>query len=459
MGPDESAQERAAEPRVRERAAAGLPLALLCVLLFAGCQEEPLPPEPSALPPDTSAAPDTVPALRYTRYPLTGATALETLIEKVGEADYGTILKLNRIDAGYARQGDTLIIPEPVPSLRDLSPFPVELPRMHSIPKVLLVSLGMQAWGAYEFGLLARWGPTSTGKRSTPTCPGFYYTNWKSPQRASTIDSTWILKWYFNIDNFGGCSIHVYDLPGRPASHSCVRTLEEDAQWIYEWADQWILTRDENLVLRNGSPLVVFGDYDFDAPPPWKSLPEDPDIMNIPLRDIEEAIDTLATPHQLASLSPEGLKIEVQVGGAGGDFRMEHLEKELATLDELRLLRYDFMVDKVVLLAPAGTRFDFDSLRVALIESGLVPGRVLVEGIGKAQRVEGMAAMVADDGTVLFLLESMAVPGMGYLHPVEFRFRGLVSARAAGDDSASAFRLVLSRVERLRPEGSTDEAN
>jgi len=36
-------------------------------------------------------------------------------------------------------------------------------------------------------------------------------------------------------------SFHKFDLPGYPASHGCVRLPEEDAKWIYDWADHWTL--------------------------------------------------------------------------------------------------------------------------------------------------------------------------------------------------------------------------
>jgi hypothetical protein len=390
--------------------------------------------------------------IRFFRYPLTGASSLEELIAEIGAEDFVTILKLNRIDPNYARQGDTLIVPRPIPTLPELSPFPQVLPGMHSIPKLLVVSLRVQAWGAYDFGLLARWGPASTGKRSTPTCEGFYHTNWKSQQRASTVNSDWILKWSFNFDNLGGCSIHLYDLPGRPASHSCVRALEEDAAWIYGWADQWILTPDGNVILRNGTPLVIFGAYDFDSPPPWKSLPEDPGAVLVPLAEVEAALDSIATPHGLASLSPEGLEIEVQIDSTDSRFDLLDLGRRLSASGEIKLVRYHFMTDKLSLLAPMDKRFDFDSLRVALQNGGVSAGEINIEGLGRAQRVGGMASMVARNGGVLFLLESMNVPGMGYLQPVEFRFRGLVSVRSEVDDPRTPFRLILRRVERTRPE-------
>jgi len=35
--------------------------------------------------------------------------------------------------------------------------------------------------------------------------------------------------------NKRGHSFHQYELPGHPASHGCIRLLERDATWIYDW--------------------------------------------------------------------------------------------------------------------------------------------------------------------------------------------------------------------------------
>jgi lipoprotein-anchoring transpeptidase ErfK/SrfK len=96
----------------------------------------------------------------------------------------------------------------------------------------LLISYPIEAFGAYEQGKLVRWGPTSLGKKSTKTPTGLFFTNWKSKETISTEDSSWILKWYFNLVNSTGVSIHQYGLPGYPASHACARLYEEDAKWF-----------------------------------------------------------------------------------------------------------------------------------------------------------------------------------------------------------------------------------
>ncbi len=57
-------------------------------------------------------------------------------------------------------------------------------------------------------------------------------------------------------------------LPGRPASHACVRLLERDARWIHDWGDGWRLDEDGRSLQAPGTPLWIVGDYDFDSPHP-----------------------------------------------------------------------------------------------------------------------------------------------------------------------------------------------
>jgi hypothetical protein len=142
---------------------------------------------------------------------------------------------------------------------------------------------------AYENGILVRFGGVSTGKESTQTSSKLFFTNWKGKLVVSSIDDGWLLPWAFNLDNFAGVSMHQYELPGYPASHSCVRMSEEDAKWVYEWADQWILSPKEKL-LASGTPVLVFGKYHYAEKAPWKRLPEDNKAINIPLEDIQKEI-------------------------------------------------------------------------------------------------------------------------------------------------------------------------
>jgi hypothetical protein len=200
------------------------------------------------------------------------------------------LLKLNRLDAQHLRAGVTLLIPEQVDELINLSPFPHRVETINEIPKMILVSRRVQAFGAYEFGRLVHWGPTSTGKKATPTPAGLYHTNWKSKATRSTVNKDWLLPWYFNLDNKQGISFHQYDLPGYPASHGCVRLLADDAAWIYGWADQWTLSADRRRVDAYGTPVIIFGEYDYGKQAPWKNLVTDYAAASVTGSELEEAI-------------------------------------------------------------------------------------------------------------------------------------------------------------------------
>jgi hypothetical protein len=78
--------------------------------------------------------------------------------------------------------------------------------------------------------------------------------------------------WYFNFHNTRGLALHQYDLPGYPASHACIRLLERDARWIYEWGEGWTLDAREITVIEPGTPLLIVGQFAFGEPSPWRSL-------------------------------------------------------------------------------------------------------------------------------------------------------------------------------------------
>ncbi len=192
-----------------------------------------------------------------------------------------TILVLNRIDKNFLFHQDSLILPEVF--LRDLDeycPFPSLVDSIREINKIIYISRYAQLYAIYENGIRIKWGPTSTGKESTPTPSGLMTTNWKSKRKISTVDSEWILNWCFNISNRDGISLHEYALPGQPASHSCVRLYADDAKWIYYWADQWILKEDAN-VRAFGTPVIIFGEYPYGQTKPWILLALNSEILDI----------------------------------------------------------------------------------------------------------------------------------------------------------------------------------
>lgn len=189
-----------------------------------------------------------------------GAAALDS-------AQFLTVLKLNRVDEKFARRR-VLLVPDSVAPELAYAPFPEAVFSLRASPKFVLVSRRVQAFAAYEYGALVRWGPISSGKTATPTDAGLFFTNWKSRTTISTDDPSWILDWYVNFIALKGVAFHQYELPGLPASHGCVRLLETDARWMYTWAEQWVPGRGSN-VKRYGTPVLVFGDWEAGAPAPW----------------------------------------------------------------------------------------------------------------------------------------------------------------------------------------------
>jgi lipoprotein-anchoring transpeptidase ErfK/SrfK len=228
--------------------------------------------------------------IRYKTFPVRGAGSVAELRSKLGEQGLQLVLKLNRVDLDHVRRGGMLLVPETESDLLAVSPFPAELEAADSVGKLILVSRRVQAFGVYQSGKLVYWGPTSTGKKATETPAGLYHTNWRKKLTHSTVNSSWVLPWCFNLDNFEGISFHQYDLPGYPASHGCVRLLEEDAKWIYEWADQWVLSKSDRSLLAHGTPVIIFGDYRYGQTAPWKKLADDPDAASLSPTEIEEAL-------------------------------------------------------------------------------------------------------------------------------------------------------------------------
>jgi hypothetical protein len=198
---------------------------------------------------------------------------------------------LNRADAANLPRLDTLVIPDVWSTdLSRYSPFPQEYAWGVAQAKLLVVDQASQAFAAYEFGRQVRWGPVNTGRQASQTPAGLFHLNWRSPGRHSTVNPAWFLPWYYNIENHRGISFHQYALPGRPASHSCLRLLERDARWLYEWGEGWTLDARGWEVLEHGTPVLILGCYNFNAPPPWRSetflsagiqLPQAPSVAQV----------------------------------------------------------------------------------------------------------------------------------------------------------------------------------
>jgi len=199
-------------------------------------------------------------------------TDTPTIKKRYTAEQLGVLEKLNRRDLEHLIRLDAIVVPETWTDELSFSPLPADWPAAQAHLKALVVDQPSQLFGAYEAGKLVRWGPVSSGRKETPTPAGEFTLTWRAKSRRSTDNEQWVLKWYFNFVNARGVSFHQFDLPGVAASHACVRLLERDARWVYDWGQEWTLSPDRKTVLATGTPVVIVGTYAFDRPAPWLSL-------------------------------------------------------------------------------------------------------------------------------------------------------------------------------------------
>ena len=207
--------------------------------------------------------------------------AKEWLKKNNTAAGQNIVLAINRTDSSNLVKMDSIIVPNDVSGDMEVYlPFPLSVPFLKDVKKIIFFSYPSQTFAAYEMGELVYAGPTNMGRKADPTPTGLYYTNWKAEKTTSTFNDEWDLKWNFNIENKLGVGFHQYELPGYPASHSCLRLQEKDARYLYDWADQWILDKNESIAAK-GTPVIVFGAYNFNAPKPWLQLINDSNMLDI----------------------------------------------------------------------------------------------------------------------------------------------------------------------------------
>ena len=219
-------------------------------------------------------------------------SAMGVFNKEFSKEEQSVILAINRLDMKNKWRADTLMIPDKIDeTLMAYSPFPRSLTQLKDVEKIVFFSYPIQAYALYEKGNLVKWGPTSMGHKTAQTKRGLMFTNWKKELAISTVDSDWKLPYNFNVHNTLGIGWHQYDLPGYPASHSCLRLSLDDAKYLYNWADQWILNKGGATVKANGTPVIVFGDYKWGGKKPWKNLSEDGKSNNISTEEMTKVIE------------------------------------------------------------------------------------------------------------------------------------------------------------------------
>lgn len=242
--------------------------------------------EEPALPPPPRQAPQPYTySMRATKAYLTSGDSNITKSAKE------ILMAVNRADASNLKRLDSILVPDNYSGDRAFYlPFPLQSAALKEIEKIILFSYSTQSFAAYAWGELVISGPTSMGSKKHPTPVGLYFSNWKAEETISTFNDEWELKWNFNIENKEGIGFHQYELPGYPASHSCLRLLEDDAKFMYTWTEQWEIKGTDDIKAK-GTPVIVFGVYPFGSKRPWFKLLTDPNALNLTEAELAAVIN------------------------------------------------------------------------------------------------------------------------------------------------------------------------
>ncbi len=157
--------------------------------------------------------------------------------------DRQIVMRLNRMNMPV-KYRSWIVVPTNLGSISnmELSPFPMHW--QTNGKKLVLVSLSLQAFGAYDAsGQLVHWGPVSGGKGYCPdieqscnTETGhFKIFRKQGPECLSTkfpVETDGGAPMPYCMHFNGGYALHGSTLPGYNASHGCVRLFFDDAQWL-----------------------------------------------------------------------------------------------------------------------------------------------------------------------------------------------------------------------------------
>jgi lipoprotein-anchoring transpeptidase ErfK/SrfK len=159
----------------------------------------------------------------------------DTLSKLVPKNQWLLVQKVNKIDIQHLPIERTIFLPRNTSvTLKNFVPVPKSIPK-YTTRKTLVVYLNIQYFGAYKDGHLVFWGPISSGRKNHRTPRGHFKALWKSKNYFSKKN---ISMPYAVCFSNAGYFLHQQSLPGRPASHGCVRLLMSDAKMIFNWLEK-----------------------------------------------------------------------------------------------------------------------------------------------------------------------------------------------------------------------------
>jgi len=226
--------------------------------------------------------------------------ARNTFYKVIGEGDVNVgrnrallVALLNRKLMDRMEVGDTLVVPDKFDlDFCAYSPFPRFYAGGLSFDKLFIIDKSIQAWAAYESGRLARWGIVNTGDPQHRTPNGRFNFNWKTEYRVSShspVGEPWEMYWVFNFVEERGIHVHQYPFPsGGPMSHGCVRLVDEDAKWIYDWADGWQkgtsgFKSGFGTIAKQGTTVLVIGEDPLGDPTTFTKNGRSPELLPVKL--------------------------------------------------------------------------------------------------------------------------------------------------------------------------------
>lgn len=130
--------------------------------------------------------------------------------------------------------GKKLLVPQTLAVAEAYQGMPMEIADSLGRDSLILIDKKINRLGCYFGGKLLYWCPVTLGVKRMPTPSGSYKINGKYRMLISKKYGN--IPMPYSLRFFGNYCIHQGPMPGRLASHGCVRVFKRDAIWLYNWA-------------------------------------------------------------------------------------------------------------------------------------------------------------------------------------------------------------------------------